>query len=95
METRFRNLDLLIQTQPMPVEFRNTKAVILCNDCSGKCTVPYHWLALKCIACLSYNTVKLQIVDRNLEAMAAASSGMQDSQPDALGYGNDIGGGGC
>lgn len=61
METQFRNLDVAIQTQPMPPEFRDTKATVLCNDCSGKCTVPYHWLGLKCSICRSYNTVELQI----------------------------------
>lgn len=62
METQFRNLDLVIRSQPMPPEFRDTKAVVLCNDCSGRCTVPYHWLGLKCAICQSYNTVELQIL---------------------------------
>jgi hypothetical protein len=61
METQFRNLDVAIQAQPMPSEFQDTKASILCNDCSGKSTVPYHWLGLKCSICRSYNTVELQI----------------------------------
>lgn len=62
METQFRNLDIAIQSQPMPPEFRDTKAVVLCNDCSGRSTVPYHWLGLKCSICRSYNTVELQIL---------------------------------
>ncbi|KAM0349800.1 hypothetical protein ACHAPU_003634 [Fusarium lateritium] len=62
MESQFRNLDVAIQTQPMPPEFRDTTAVILCNDCSGKSTVGYHWLGLKCSICRSYNTVELNIV---------------------------------
>lgn len=62
METQFRNLDIVIQSQPMPEEFRDTKAVILCNDCSGRCTVPYHWVGLKCAICQSYNTVELQMI---------------------------------
>ncbi|KAG5823302.1 hypothetical protein H9Q74_006595 [Fusarium xylarioides] len=62
MESQFRNLDVAIQTQPMPPEFRDTTAVILCNDCSGKSTVRYHWLGLKCSICRSYNTVELNIV---------------------------------
>ncbi|KAF7544879.1 hypothetical protein G7046_g9684 [Stylonectria norvegica] len=62
MESQFRNLDVAIQTQPMPPEFRDTTAVILCNDCSGKSTVHYHWLGLKCSICRSYNTVELQIL---------------------------------
>lgn len=61
METQFRQLELEILSQPMPPEFRDTKAVVLCNDCSGKSTVPYHWLGLKCAICSSYNTVELRI----------------------------------
>lgn len=62
MESQFRNLDVAIQTQPMPPEFRDTTAVILCNDCSGRSTVRYHWLGLKCSICRSYNTVELNII---------------------------------
>lgn len=62
MESQFRNLDVAIQAQPMPPEFQDTTAVILCNDCSGKSTVRYHWLGLKCSICRSYNTVELQIL---------------------------------
>ncbi|KAF4964169.1 hypothetical protein FSARC_7866 [Fusarium sarcochroum] len=62
MESQFRNLDVAIQAQPMPPEFRDTTAVILCNDCSGKSTVRYHWLGLKCSICRSYNTVELNII---------------------------------
>ncbi|KAM3556171.1 hypothetical protein MY1884_005195 [Beauveria asiatica] len=72
METQFRNLDRLIQAQPMPAEFRDTKAVVLCNDCSGRCTVPYHWLGLKCLICLSYNTAELQILGRNSDFLQVA-----------------------
>ncbi|KAG5977262.1 hypothetical protein E4U55_006932 [Claviceps digitariae] len=61
MESQFRNLDVAIQSQPMPPEFRDTRATVLCNDCSGKCVVLYHWLGLKCSICQSYNTVELQI----------------------------------
>jgi hypothetical protein len=62
METQFRNLDIAILTQPMPEKFQDTRAVILCNDCSAKTTVPYHWLGLKCAVCRSYNTSELQIL---------------------------------
>lgn len=75
METQFRNLDVAIQGQPMPSEFRDTKAAILCNDCSGKSTVPYHWLGLKCSICRSYNTVELQILgggSQELQAVVAS-----------------------
>ncbi|KAI1471220.1 zf-CHY-domain-containing protein [Daldinia caldariorum] len=62
MELRFRNLDIAIQTQPMPAEFQDTRALILCNDCSTKSTVKYHWLGLKCGLCASYNTAQLRIL---------------------------------
>lgn len=74
METQFRNLDVLIHGQPMPPEFRDTKALVLCNDCSGKCTVPYHWLGLKCSICRSYNTVELQILGGDTAAVQAAAT---------------------
>lgn len=61
MESQFRNLDAAIQAQPMPPEFQDTKAIVLCNDCCAKSTTKYHWLGLKCLICNSYNTVELQI----------------------------------
>ncbi|SPO03878.1 related to Zn-finger protein [Cephalotrichum gorgonifer] len=62
METQFRNLDAAIQSQPMPAEFQDTKATVLCNDCCAKSTTNYHWLGLKCLICTSYNTVELQVL---------------------------------
>ncbi|KAF9878512.1 chy and ring finger domain-containing protein [Colletotrichum karsti] len=61
MESQFRQLELAILSQPMPPEFRDTRATVLCNDCSGRSSVPYHWLGLKCAICTSYNTVELQM----------------------------------
>ncbi|KAH8899527.1 zf-CHY-domain-containing protein, partial [Thozetella sp. PMI_491] len=48
METQFRNLDIMILNQPMPAEYRDTRAIISCNDCSAKSQTAYHWLGLKC-----------------------------------------------
>ncbi|KAL6901366.1 hypothetical protein GGI43DRAFT_376109 [Trichoderma evansii] len=73
METQFRNLDLAIMSQPMPPDFQDTKAKILCNDCSARSTVAYHWLGLKCSICRSYNTVELQIMGRNIEGLQPAA----------------------
>ncbi|KAL6864425.1 hypothetical protein J3F83DRAFT_741734 [Trichoderma novae-zelandiae] len=90
METQFRNLDLAVFSQPMPPDFRDTKAKILCNDCSARSTVAYHWLGLKCSICRSYNTVELQILGRNIEALqpvagdqpqAAREAGPEDAGP--------------
>ncbi|KAI2631888.1 zf-CHY-domain-containing protein [Hypoxylon sp. NC1633] len=69
MELQFRNLDMAIQTQPMPSEFQDTRALVLCNDCSAKSSVKYHWLGLKCGVCSSYNTAQLQILGMADEAI--------------------------
>ncbi|CZT00659.1 related to Zn-finger protein [Rhynchosporium agropyri] len=62
METQFRNLDRAIDLQPMPPQFRDTKAMVSCNDCYAKSAVTYHWLGLKCAICDSYNTAQLSIL---------------------------------
>lgn len=83
METQFRNLDVAIQGQPMPSEFRDTRAIVLCNDCSGRSTVPYHWLGLKCGICLSYNTVELQILGGDSQELQAALAERANEVPEA------------
>ncbi|KAJ2902490.1 CHY zinc finger containing protein [Zalerion maritima] len=84
METHFRNLDIEIQHQPMPSEFEDTKAGILCNDCCAKTSVEYHWLGLKCAVCRSYNTVELQIIGRspNLDVANRDGAGSRRPAPD-------------
>jgi len=62
MESQFRNLDRAIDGQPMPPQFRDTKAMVSCNDCYAKSAVAYHWLGLKCAICDSYNTAQLSII---------------------------------
>jgi hypothetical protein len=62
METQFRNLDRAIDSQPMPPQFQDTKAIVSCNDCYAKSLVKYHWLGLKCAICDSYNTVQIRIL---------------------------------
>lgn len=48
MEVQFRKLDQSIESQPMPPQFQDTKALVYCNDCRAKSSVQYHWLGLKC-----------------------------------------------
>ncbi|KAL1837026.1 hypothetical protein VTJ49DRAFT_4350 [Mycothermus thermophilus] len=74
MESRFRQLDMEILHQPMPVDYANARAVITCNDCRAKSETPYHWLGLKCAVCGSYNTNQLQL----LNMPGGDSSGGQD-----------------
>ncbi|TDZ25337.1 putative RING finger protein [Colletotrichum orbiculare MAFF 240422] len=84
MQSHFRQLELAILSQPMPPEFRDTRATVLCNDCSGRSSVPYHWLGLKCAICTSYNTVELQISgprDGNTAAVRTAAQPPETREP--------------
>ena len=84
MEIKFRQLDLLIATQPMPPEYQDARAVISCNDCSAKSQTRYHWLGLKCSVCHSYNTVEHKLLhmpgvnDDEEEERPRAASGPSD-----------------
>ena len=62
MEVQWRKLDNAIESQPMPAQFRDTKAEIQCNDCGEKGISKYHWLGNKCSNCDSYNTSEIRLV---------------------------------
>lgn len=78
METQFRALDRAIDSQPMPPQFQDTKAMVSCNDCYAKSAVAYHWLGLKCAICASYNTVQLSIIS---DPVAVPNTESRDMQP--------------
>ena len=90
MESQFRALDRDIERQPMPEGFRDTKALVGCNDCRAKSVSPYHWLGLKCQICDSYNTRQMAIIRDNVidesaqtaEALAAATQPQSQAQID-------------
>lgn len=44
-----------INQNPMPVEY-NKKVNILCNDCNEKSLVDFHFIAMQCLHCESFNT---------------------------------------
>ncbi|KAI1269897.1 hypothetical protein F5Y18DRAFT_371910 [Xylariaceae sp. FL1019] len=87
MESQFRKFELEILSQPMPPEYRDTRAIILCHDCSTKSSTQYHFLGLKCNVCQSYNTAQLQVIGRGSETIEssgsslAQASGMTSSGP--------------
>lgn len=78
MESMFRRLDKHLEEQPMPDEYKDTRAVILCNDCEAKTSTKYHWGGLRCEVCLSYNTVELLLlhptVSHNIQGTAGVNS---------------------
>ncbi|KAI0485428.1 hypothetical protein F4859DRAFT_470924, partial [Xylaria cf. heliscus] len=88
MESQFRNLDLSIQAQPMPPEFKDTRAIVLCHDCSAKSSTMYHWLGLKCGVCQSYNTAQLQIIGLDAGAIENDLIGRNAHVSDLAALGN-------
>ncbi|KAF2100526.1 zf-CHY-domain-containing protein, partial [Rhizodiscina lignyota] len=83
MELQWRKLEHAIDTQPMPEQFRNTRVVVQCNDCSAKSSVKYHWLGNKCGACDSYNTNEVQILGPASENGNAGINALLDRAADA------------
>lgn len=63
MDLQWRKLTSAIESQPMPEQFENARAIIQCNDCSRKSSVKYHWLGNQCDNCDSYNTNELRILN--------------------------------
>ena len=51
-------MDKMIQENPMPEEYRDTKVKIHCLDCQANSTVNFHFIGHKCPSCNSYNTSK-------------------------------------
>lgn len=81
MESQFRSLDLSIQAQPMPAEFSDARAIVLCHDCSAKSSTKYHWLGLKCSVCQSYNTAQLQLIGLDNETLETDLAGRSTDIP--------------
>ncbi|KAJ4365304.1 hypothetical protein N0V83_008924 [Neocucurbitaria cava] len=63
MDLQWQKLTQAIESQPMPEQFSNTRAIVQCNDCSAKSSVKYHWLGNQCGTCDSYNTNELRILN--------------------------------
>ncbi|PLB44059.1 zf-CHY-domain-containing protein [Aspergillus steynii IBT 23096] len=79
MESTFRNLDRTIHSQPMPAEFKDTRALVYCNDCGVKSVVKYHWLGLRCDMCESYNTAQIKLVQSDSLGPLEQESGIDDA----------------
>ncbi|KAJ5808911.1 hypothetical protein N7474_010180 [Penicillium riverlandense] len=81
MESTFRNLDRTIEGQPMPVEFKDTRSLIYCNDCGVKSVVKYHWLGLKCDLCESYNTAQHRLLQGDMSESTEEEEGIGSLPP--------------
>ncbi len=57
MSSTWEMLSELIEQQPMPSEFSDSRVDILCNDCQKKTLdLPFHFVGHECENCGSYNT---------------------------------------
>lgn len=60
MTELWRFLDKEVSHTPMPPEYKDYKADILCKDCHKESTVKFHVVGLKCLNCGSYNTCRIK-----------------------------------
>eukprot|EP00123_Amoebidium_parasiticum_P015424 comp22966_c0_seq1/m.36474 comp22966_c0_seq1/g.36474 ORF comp22966_c0_seq1/g.36474 comp22966_c0_seq1/m.36474 type:complete len:359 (-) comp22966_c0_seq1:402-1478(-) len=70
MEEYFRKIDEFLTEQPMPDEYRESRAKISCNDCEMRSEAPFHFSYHKCQECGSYNTKVLSV--KHSEALQRA-----------------------
>lgn len=90
MELQWRKVRDAIESQPMPVQFADTKVVINCNDCSVKSTSQYHWLGNQCAHCESFNTNELRLLSGNETEQDADPSTVPSSPRSCLAPGAHI-----
>jgi hypothetical protein len=55
VQVDWSKMDQIIEAHQMPEEYKDWKVEILCNDCTNRKVVPFHFLGHKC-SCGSYNT---------------------------------------
>ena len=54
---RWNRYRIALAAQKMPDEYKDSTALITCNDCEKKSTAPYHFAGHECQECGSFNTV--------------------------------------
>ena len=66
----------LIRAQPMPLEYSNWRADVLCNDCIRRSWAPYHFLGHQCAHCNSFNTAIIRLDKRPPEYTPATAASL-------------------
>jgi len=61
MSNRWKQIDEYMIQNPMPEDYKDKEARVLCYDCGAYSTVPYHFVYHRCSqeACGSYNTTQV------------------------------------
>lgn len=50
--------DLQFSEYIMPLDYKNARVNIFCQDCEKTSIAPFHIMGAKCIVCRSYNTTR-------------------------------------
>ena len=53
------SMDMQLASMQMPEEYKDTKMLMLCNDCLTRSLCPFHIMGGKCKQCRSYNTTRI------------------------------------
>ena len=53
------SMDMQLASMQMPAEYKDTKMLMLCNDCLTRSLCPFHIMGGKCKQCNSYNTTRI------------------------------------
>jgi RING finger and CHY zinc finger domain-containing protein 1 len=82
----WRETAALIEANPMPTEFDNTTAEILCNDCVKRATIKLHFFGNQCPECESFNTTTVNVAnyptDADLRSMNAVHTHVVSDESD-------------
>eukprot|EP01134_Creolimax_fragrantissima_P003198 CFRG3198T1 len=80
MKEYFEKLDEILVMNPMPVEYKDSKAKVLCNDCEVKSETSYHFMYHKCNTCTSFNTTVLTVEHGpHFQPHVASAEGLPDN----------------
>jgi DNA-directed RNA polymerase subunit RPC12/RpoP len=81
MELQWQKLTQAIESQPMPEQFADTRAVIQCNDCSAKSSVKYNTNELRIINGPESEQTANALLQVDSDAFSGARSPVSVSSP--------------
>ena len=68
----------------MPEEYKDTKMLVICNDCLEMSEVPFHILGGKCTECRSYNTTRADSEGEKLKFEKSKSEKLEKQKKEQL-----------
>jgi RING finger/CHY zinc finger protein 1 len=83
---RDEQIENYLAINPMPEEYKDYVATILCNDCLKKCEVPYHFAFHRCCHCNSFNT---DIIHKDKRPHAQINNNVNDNHSTTITQNNN------